>query len=107
MLSQSPFGLLTDWDEVELDIALFFRVSIAFRLADGLGPLIWTVKIRTCAGSQSPFGLLTDWEPLSELRVRTGPDGVSIAFRLADGLGLLIVTMKSPTLWHLNRLSAC
>ena len=64
--SQSPFGLLTDWDR-ESRVPQGSRrrgVSIAFRLADGLGPVSFAEAAlpEPVPVSQSPFGLLTDWD---------------------------------------------
>ena len=63
--SQSPFGLLTDSDGFDGQVA----------------------KTGIIVASQSPFGLLTDWD-LGSLLHSPQPGEVSIAFRLADGLGL-------------------
>ena len=62
--SQSPFGLLTDWDPGTAFgfVDSVFVVSIAFRLADGLGQA-------------------------QQAADKAAREEVSIAFRLADGLG--------------------
>ena len=111
--SQSPFGLLTDWDSVggrppepgsPCPVSIAFRladglgqggplrplpryVSIAFQLADGLGPKGDSAMPLLSIRSQSPFGLLTDWDRKEAMGRRVPGRLVSIAFRLADGLG--------------------
>ena len=68
--SQTPFGLLTDWDEDhELSRVLPILVSNAFRLADGLGLIDRKEDgSEEEITSQTPFGLLTDWDtPREEL----------------------------------------
>ena len=111
--SQLPFGLLTDWDNVLMEnqeeegqVSIAFRladglgpkslsdkeylamklVSIAFRLADGLGPSRTGWEWETRRKVSIAFRL-ADGVGQQSKKVNTFENTVSIAFRLADGLG--------------------
>ena len=113
--SQSPFGLLTDWNEGSGNIVMAFStvgVTIAFRLADGLGPTSCAAtSFSRAVSSQSPFGLLTDWNYFSpknqqereKLLKSQSPFGLLTDWNREEDLAPLA---SIPTQGH-NRLSAC
>ena len=106
--SQSPFGLLTDWDRRLLSIGseTSSPSQSPFGLLTDWDFLALGVK-PDAATSQSPFGLLTDWDSSAQSQQSCSPSQVSIAFRLADGLGHRVPQQRFRQGEGLNRLSAC
>ena len=112
VLSQLPFGLLTDLDRDNVTDGQLHNVKsqLPFGLLTDLDSYYSDFDrcSMTCDESQLPFGLLTDLDEIGFALASVHPGRVSIAFRLTDGFGLGFnyFGSKGPTVTSLNCISA-